>query len=726
MAERINWTDSLLKSFKDLKEAAADPKGIYVPKQEDRLITSSDYSTAHSAIGGALHIIRQEQGKEVKLLGGHFSATLDKNQSRWLACECEALAIKRVLNHFEPEIRGSDHTTTHETDNMPSVLAWRRMLQGKFSTNPRITTFLHAILSYPVRIEHRPGSSLNISDHASRHPPSCTENNCAICIFAYKDRQDGDDLANVYNLKSNQTAPFLQLSTWLDIQKNDPTHVRLANLIRTGQGPERKRTGGEETVLKNLHSLYMKDNLKVDSNGLILIRAQHGFLGGYVISVPSNIFPGLCFAYHHKTSHPSKYQMTKLLSRYYHSTGMQSIIERVTESCLMCTSTRKLPKPLLADSTTIPSGVGTSFCSDVLERLNQRILLSKDELSHFSAAVLLEDQTAETLRQGLIQTISPYISKSGAKVRVDPAPGFHSLSQNQKDDVILQQLKLRIEVGDALNVNKNPTGESAIAELKRELLNLGMADRTLDQATLSLATHIMNSRVRAGGKTASERMMGRDIMTNSPIEVNEDVLKEELEDRRKKQHASNSNPVTEKEQKFSIGDLVMMKQMQRLDKPRDLYIVMGNEGKHVVIRRSEKQWRKRKYRVKPEQLVKVMSTDGEVSQAVADKVDDKKSNTPTSQSRSTDNRRSNRTSSKKASMGIQHGYRHGIFQVDEEGEVDSDTEKKNFKKKEINSEKFITVTFTDQHVNQPNLMLSLTNEQVPNQDPDPDPSSWRS
>ena len=659
-AERIVWTEQLSKDFETLKKSAGDPRGIHVPKREDRLLTSSDYSTSNNAIGGALHIIRKEDDKELTLLGGHFSAILDKNQSRWLACECEAMAVKRVLLHFEPEIRNSDHICTHYSDNMPTVLAWRRMTQGRFSTNPRIMTYLSALSTLPVRIEHRPGSSLSAADYASRHPVECNQGSCTICKFVSEDQQRGDFLADIRAISANEEAPFLQTATWIDIQKNDSTHEKLAALIRSGQAPEKKRTGGENTVLKNLHTLFMKGNLKVENNGLILVRSQQGFKDGFVISVPTSVFPGLCFAFHHKTSHPTKHQMQKLLARYYYTTGMQSIIEKVTESCLMCASTRKLPKPLLADTTTIPSGVGTSFCADVVERCNQRILLSKDELSHFAAGVLLPDQTSETLRQGLVQNVAPYISETGAKIRVDNAPGFASLAQNQDSDIILKRLNLKIELGDPFNKNKNPVGEAAVAELKRELLNLGTSDTPIDQAMLSLAVHNMNTRIRAGGKSASERMMARDVLTNQQLHVTDKNLSQELEVRRKEQHKANSTPNPAITSSFQMGDMVMMKSMQRLDKARDLFIVTDVDEQFVYIRKSEKQWRKKIYRVKADQLVLIPNSRTIPDLAV--KSSSPNSSSPQHNNSPLDNKgvHRGRQSKSKANLAIQQGYKMGI------------------------------------------------------------------
>ena len=64
----------------------------------------------------------------------------------------------------------------------------------------------------------------------------------------------------------------------------------------------------------------------------------------------------------------------------------------------------------------------------------------------------------------------------------------------------MQNLKLKIVVGDPLNQNKNPVAEA----LKRELLALSVHDSPIDQAILSLATHNLNMRIRAGGLSANE------------------------------------------------------------------------------------------------------------------------------------------------------------------------------------------------------------------------------
>ena len=170
---------------------------------------------------------------------------------------------------------------------------------------------------------------------------------------------------------------------------------------------------------------------------------------------------------------------------------------------------------------------------------------------------------------------------------------------------------MKIDLGDPLNPNKNPLGEAAIAELKRELLALAAHDTPLDQALLSLAVKNLNSRKRAGGQSAMERLMQRDQLTNKSLTVNEEDLKEELEQRRQAQHLVTERKIKERpKEHFKVGDLVILKALSRLDRPRDLFIVAEDfKDGFLKIRKSEKQWRHKTYRVKPSQLLKVFNSD---------------------------------------------------------------------------------------------------------------------
>ena len=108
--------------------------------------------------------------------------------------------------------------------------------------------------------------------------------------------------------------PFNQRKTWLGIQKSDSVHVKLANLISTGQLPQKKLTGGIHTTIKHLHTMYCKGDLKILKDGLIVVKAEKGCYDGYATSVPSHLYPGIVLALHNKFLHPSKTQLTSVVT----------------------------------------------------------------------------------------------------------------------------------------------------------------------------------------------------------------------------------------------------------------------------------------------------------------------------------------------------------------------------------------------------------------------------
>ena len=144
-------------------------------------------------MGGQLIIIRQEDGKEVKLNGGFFSARLNRYHSNWLPCEGEALGIKLVLEHFAPYIRESIHQSQHFTDSLPCVHAFKRARKGAFSTSVRIATFLTSVSNLNVDIIHTAGKQLKIVDYVSRHPSVCENKKCQICKFTQQQVHIGDN-----------------------------------------------------------------------------------------------------------------------------------------------------------------------------------------------------------------------------------------------------------------------------------------------------------------------------------------------------------------------------------------------------------------------------------------------------------------------------------------------------------------------------------------------------
>ena len=94
--------------------------------------------------------------------------------------------------------------------------------------------------------------------------------------------------------------PFTQRQAWITVQKNDKVHQELSKLIDSSQSPEKKKTNGDNTMLKRLHNLYKKGQLKKASDGLITVQYMDVNKSYQAISVPGSIYPGLVQALHLK------------------------------------------------------------------------------------------------------------------------------------------------------------------------------------------------------------------------------------------------------------------------------------------------------------------------------------------------------------------------------------------------------------------------------------------
>ena len=279
-AERLVWTDEHSEAFNKAKALASHPRGIAEPRPQDQLFTYSDYAAETRAVGGRLVIVRtNSDGSKSELIGGFYSAVLDRHKQNWLPCEGEAAGIRLVLNHFQNYIRESQHTTIHYTDSQPCVLAWQRSKRGAFSSSSRICAFLTGLSCLPVELQHKPGKEMFSSDFASRHPNHCADSRCQICRFAQEWESIGDNSIHIRSLtvediKSGRSImPMIQTKVWKNIQAGDQVHSKLLHLINSRQLPESKKTKGNHTKVKLLHNLYTQGKLFI-KDGLFLVKTS--------------------------------------------------------------------------------------------------------------------------------------------------------------------------------------------------------------------------------------------------------------------------------------------------------------------------------------------------------------------------------------------------------------------------------------------------------------------
>ena len=609
-ADRIVWTPELMQAFTNAKALAAHPKGISEPRPQDKLETYSDYSAESRAVGGRLVIKRNNpDGTTDTLIGGFFSAVLDKHKQHWLPCEGEAAAIRLVLEHFSSYIREADSPTVHYTDSQPCVLAWKKSRRGAFSSSSRISAFLTGISTLSVELRYKPGKEMHSSDFASRNPPSCLDQKCQICSFTKEWQDVGDNALHIRALSyeeiksGKQVMPMVQKNVWKNIQANDPVHTKLIHLINTRQLPDSKKTKGDNTKIKLLHNLYLQGKLFV-KDGLTLVSSPGGYYNDAVISVPPSLFPGITNALHIRLDHPSKGQLANLVSRYFYSPGWRAVIDSVTDSCHQCLALRKLPKVLLQDSHTSTDIISSRFAADVIERETQRILIVREHISQFTRGQILPDQTTDTLRQALLSLTLDLIPDSGAEVRVDGAPAFQSLERESiQPDSLLAKMKIKITVGRLINKNKNPCAENAVQEVLREILRLKPEPGPISATDLLLVLKNVNARIRYNSLTPKEILFRRDIMSNAPMDVNDKSLvdaqqkQKEVSSQANLKHNSKFKKKTP-HQDFLVGDLVMLRNSLSKNKPRETFIIEQlptDDLSYILIRKLRNSLRSRLY-----------------------------------------------------------------------------------------------------------------------------------
>ena len=64
--------------------------------------------------------------------------------------------------------------------------------------------------------------------------------------------------------------------------------------------------------------------------------------------------------------------------------------------------------------------------------------------SQHVSAVLVQDQTAASLRQAIVQSVAPLVNITGAEIRVDAAPAFQYLEKTQLSDPVFKALSIKI------------------------------------------------------------------------------------------------------------------------------------------------------------------------------------------------------------------------------------------------------------------------------------------
>ena len=604
--EKIHWTDDLIVSFKKAQGALSNCKQITIPRPDDLLWIITDGSVKNKGIAATMYVHRNNK----LLLAGFFNTKLRQNQITWLPCEIEALAIGASIRHFAPFIIQSAETTQILTDNRPCVQAYEKLLRGEFSSSSRVSTFLSNASRYHTHIRHIKGIANLPSDYASRAPHECSNESCQVCKFITELEDSVVRNLSVNKVLDGSTRmPFTSRQAWHTTQLECCDLRRTHSQLTQGTRPSKKQThiGDVKRYLKSV---------TVATDGLLVVKDHPHFQPPRErIVVPRMVVDGLLTAIHIRFNHPSKAQMKAIFNRYFFALDIDKATDAVSTNCHLCQSIKSVPNHLQSQSTEPPpTTIGSSFAADVLRRYKQHIFVLRECTSSFTLATIIEGERHEHLRNALL-SLCAEVRSLGDKpivVRVDPAPGFCSLS----NDSILLQHGIQLDIGSIKNINKNPVAERAIEELGLELLHLSPNGGPFSKVSLSIATANLNSRIRKCGLSSREIWTQRDQVTREQLPINDRQLILNQHFTRSMNHASSARskstiPLPPPTCSFQVGHLVYLRGDGNKCKARDKYMIVSisDDKEHCQLRKfTLSQFRSKTYTVKCNQCFPVQPT----------------------------------------------------------------------------------------------------------------------
>ena len=589
--DKIVWTEDLISAFRDAKDALKQSKVITMPRPDDILWVITDGSVKQRGIAATLYVLREGN----ILLAGFYNAKLLKHQVCWLPCEVEAISIGAAIKHFSPYIIQSRHQTQILTDSKPCVQAYQKLMRGEFSTSSRVTTFLSLASQYNVRIRHIAGVSNVPSDYASRNPPECPDKNCQVCKFVHELEEASVRHLSVSDVSDGAARmPFTNRVAWLSTQRECADLRRTHSHLSQGTRPTRKAT-----KIKDVKRYLQQAT--VASDGVLVVPDHQPFQPSRErIVVPRAVINGLLTAIHIRFNHPTQHQLKKLVSRFFYALDIDKALAAVCDSCHHCMSLRSMPSYISEQSTSDPpASVGVYFSLDVMRRYRQYVLVLRESISAYTLTSLIANEQRDTLRDAVLTLCAELRSLGDHRItiKVDPAPGFASLS----NDPILHAHGIYLEIGGAKNPNKNPIAEYAIAELGREYLQINPEGGPFTSVALALATANLNSRIRASGLSAREIWTQRDQFTGEqlPLEDHQLILQRHFS--RTQNHGpsvlskSHGRPLGETAH-IQVGDLVYLRSDRDKCRARDKYLVAESDGRRCKVRKFTKsQFRNKVY-----------------------------------------------------------------------------------------------------------------------------------
>ena len=603
-SQKLEWTPRLIEDFEKAKSEIKYLDTIYLPKKEDQLVLTSDYSK--QGICATLWAIVDSKF----LVVSRMSTKLDKSQEHLLPCEGEAIAIYVAgkTPQFKSHIITSNVKTIALLDNKAVVQAANLLKQGKFSSSKLINIVLSSIADLNLTFQHMSGKmGQNFADdHGSRNPIECSDKQkCKICNFVTECAQlmihpisflvsDGVILGQVNQQKARstltsdiingfETIPFANKAAMRYLQDRDPVLQRVKELLLAGEAPHQR----EKAEVKR----YMQKNIDItleDSGCLVVKRRNRKFIERTLIVIPEDVSLGLLQGLHINLNHPSPFQLQSALDTKFFILDRDKKIRQIWESCTLCQSMAKLPTEIHEfKPNQMPSHPGISFTVDVIRTGKKYILVSVENFSGFLTSLFLSSESAENLLDGIVQAIMPLraSSQSLVVIRSDKAPGFKSL---QSRSLEMKKLGLDLDLGEVKNKNSTAIADKKIQELENEIKKITVSPNSINVKTLAKATAIVNEKIRNQGLSSKEILFARDQFNQANIPLDDQQLHDQVTINRSKNnvYSSRSKATINREAipaNARKGNVVFLKQEGSKWMKKDMYLVTAEDKQGQMV-----------------------------------------------------------------------------------------------------------------------------------------------
>ena len=435
------------------------------------------------------------------------------------------------------------------------------------------------------------------SDYASRNPVECNKQECQVCQFVVNTAESVVRACTVKDvLDSTTPVPFSSRSGWYELQLSDSALRRTSAHLKQGTKPSRKTTGMRD--VKRYLPLA-----KVARDGLIVV-PHHSPTAGKTdkIVVPRKYLHGLLECLHLKLHHPSKLQLRQVFVRAYFALDLDDALNSVSKRCHTCVSLADMPNRFLhQETTTKPSSIGSNYSADIIRRDNQAIMIIREYVSAFTAAKLVHDEQATTMRTALLVLCSELIPQSGpvSTVKVDPASACRKLVGDKE----LRSNGIILELGEPKYKNKNPVAERAVREMHSELNRVLDGSTIISERNLSRAVANMNGRIRGEGLSSREIWTQRSQFSGEQLPVNDYKLMKSQVVRKQKSHIPSATYKSRGKgptgySQLCSGDIVYVNSDRDKTRPRERYIVREVYKETCKVQKfAGRQLRARPYKV---------------------------------------------------------------------------------------------------------------------------------